>query len=82
MRAGANDNGQEDGRHRSTQTLLCPDCGQKGAATLEENSRPDRLGPPRRVVGTSAGFHVEEGRAAPGVALVICNDCDAILDES
>ena len=77
---GANDNSQQDGPRRFTQDLTCPDCGQKGSATWEENSSAGRVGSAQRVVELSEGFHVEEGRTAAGVALVICNVCDTIQE--
>ena len=80
MNGAANDNGRQDGARLSTQDLVCPDCGQKGTASWEENSSPGRVGSVRRVVDLSDGFHVEEGRTASGAALVICNVCDTILE--
>ena len=77
----ANDNGKLKGGPRQfTQDLLCPDCGQKGTASWEENSSAGRVGSALHVVNLSAGFHVEEGRTAAGDALVICDVCDAILE--
>ena len=77
----ANDNKeQQNGPRRFTQELVCPDCGQKGTALWEENSSAGRVGSAQRVVELSEGFHVEEGRSAAGVALVICNVCDAIQE--
>jgi hypothetical protein len=75
----ANDNiSQPDGPRCFTQELQCPDCGQKGTASWEENSSAGRVGSAQHVVKLSEGFHVEEGRSATGGPLVICNVCDTI----
>ena len=77
--AAANDNSQKNGRRRFARDLACPDCGQKGTATWEENAtRP--LNPARSVVNLSEGFHTETGRTSSGETLIVCNVCDTILD--
>ena len=59
--------------------LQCPNCGQKGARHWEEGADGSRkLGSHRAYISVSAGFHCEEGRAANGEPLIVCDVCDAI----
>jgi hypothetical protein len=59
--------------------LQCPNCGQKGARHWEEGADAGRkLGSKRAYISVSAGFHCEEGRAANGEPLIVCDVCDEI----
>ena len=57
----------------------CPNCGQKGARHWEEGADHGRaLGSARHYIDVSTGFHCEEGRAANGEPLIVCDVCDEI----
>jgi predicted RNA-binding Zn-ribbon protein involved in translation (DUF1610 family) len=57
----------------------CPNCGQKGARHWEEGAGGGRqLGSNRAYRNVSSGFHCEEGRAANGEPLIVCDVCDEI----
>jgi predicted RNA-binding Zn-ribbon protein involved in translation (DUF1610 family) len=57
----------------------CPNCGQKGARHWEEGADGSRtLGSKRAYLNVSSGFHCEEGRAANGDPVVVCDVCDEI----
>jgi predicted RNA-binding Zn-ribbon protein involved in translation (DUF1610 family) len=57
----------------------CPNCGQKGARHWEEGVDQSRKqGSKRAYLNVSSGFHCEEGRAANGEPLIVCDVCDEI----
>jgi hypothetical protein len=57
----------------------CPNCGQKGARHWKEGSDGgQKMGSNRTYTNVSAGFHCEEGRAANGEPLIVCDVCDEI----
>ena len=59
--------------------LQCPNCGQKGARHWVEGTDQSRkLGSQRKYIDVSNGFHCEEGRAANGEPVVVCDVCDEI----
>jgi uncharacterized C2H2 Zn-finger protein len=59
--------------------LKCPNCGQVGERHWEEGADGSRLLSSNRLYShVSAGFHTEEGRAANGEPIVVCDECDEI----
>ena len=57
----------------------CPNCGQKGARHWIEGADQSRKQGSQRVyLDVSSGFHCEEGRAANGEPLIVCDVCDEI----
>jgi len=57
----------------------CPNCGQKGARHWTEGVDQSRkLGSQRKYIDVSSGFHCEEGRAANGEPVIVCDVCDEI----
>ncbi|MEO7054577.1 MAG: hypothetical protein ABI191_06350 [Rhizomicrobium sp.] len=59
--------------------FVCPNCGQKGARHWKEG--PDHghaQGSNRLFVDVSRGFHCEDGRAANGEPVIVCDVCDEI----
>jgi hypothetical protein len=59
--------------------FVCPNCGQKGARHWEEGlNGGQKLGSGRAYISVSTGFHCEEGRAANGEPLIVCDVCDEI----
>lgn len=66
-------------RERVTLDLKCPYCGHPGQITWEENVMSRRhLGPQRRLIAVTPGFHVEPGRSQSGDPLIVCSGCDSI----
>jgi hypothetical protein len=59
--------------------FICPNCGQKGARHWNEGMDGSHtLGSKRAFINVSNGFHTEEGRAANGEPIVVCDVCDEI----
>jgi hypothetical protein len=59
--------------------LKCPNCGQSGARHWEESADGGKgLGSGRTYLSVSSGFHCEEGRAANGEPVIVCDVCDEI----
>jgi hypothetical protein len=57
----------------------CPNCGQAGARHWTEgNYAGHALGSNRVYSSVSEGFHCEEGRAANGEPVIVCDVCDEI----
>lgn len=59
--------------------LTCPNCGQHGARHWEEGADASHaLGSDRVYLSVSDGFHCEDGRAANGEPVIVCDVCDEI----
>jgi len=57
----------------------CPNCGQAGARHWEEGAGGShKQGSDRNYLNVSSGFHREEGRAANGEPVIVCDVCDEI----
>ena len=57
----------------------CPNCGQAGARHWAEGRDGSHaLGSDRTYNSVSEGFHCEEGRAANGEPVIVCDVCDEI----
>lgn len=68
-----------DLRDRFTNILNCPQCGQIGGITWEENAIGHREGgAERRLIDVSPGFHSEAGRTQSGDPVIVCTNCDTI----
>ena len=60
----------------------CPNCGQKGARHWTEGAdKSHKLGSHRVYLDVSSGFHCEEGRAANGEPMIVCDVCDEIQSD-
>ena len=59
--------------------FICPNCGQKGARHWKEGADSGHaLGSNRVYIDVSRGFHSEDGRAANGEPVIVCDVCDEI----
>jgi ribosomal protein S27E len=61
--------------------VKCPACGQVGSVIWEENALPSPSGPGRMLILVSGGFHAGETRGHSGDPQIICNNCDAVLED-
>lgn len=64
-----------------TVAVKCATCGQAGSVIWEENALPSPGGPDRRLVLVSGGFHAGETRGLSGDPQIVCNNCDAVLED-
>jgi len=62
-------------RHQSS-TLKCRHCDALGTMTWEQADAEFR----RTLVGISGEFHIETGRTTPDGKVIVCNQCDEILE--
>ena len=69
------------GRSTFTVEVKCSACGQAGSVTWEENALPSPSGPRRILVRMSGGFHASETRGLSGDPQIVCNNCNAILED-
>jgi hypothetical protein len=61
--------------------VKCAACGQVGSILWEENAFPSPGGPRRTLVLASGGFHANDVRGASGDPQIVCDHCNAILED-
>jgi hypothetical protein len=68
----SNESGERD---QFSVPILCPNCGQKGVATWEENKRIGSDGPQPTLIRLSSEFYERVSKKSPYPIELICNKC-------